>query len=400
MPMTTTTPPSPSNPHAAPIVALEDKYHIVVPSALPPLDAEEIMLLRVLGRLELMTIQQIHTLIFPHMTQRGVQYRLNRLVADELLWHAASRTVAANMAVVPQKVKTRGAHVYGLLDGAKALLESMEMETDPLTIGRLRSRDGRGRKPDVRTMSHDLQVSWWCMNVLLSVARSRYCRQVYVQTEFYPEKGQRIDALVMLRLSPNHPRPAEEVGAIPFFDGRARQLNEVDIVLALEVDTGSEQLSIILKKVEKYRDLTRNGVYTAAFGAPVLPVFLVQHALRANRISEQFTTLWPNGWGVVGTPQGVNSKLDGVLWGRYLALTDGAPFPLLTQLAVDAQGKVTFREIITRASWRGGEVQPPKVVLTDRQLATRKGGEVSRDRRRAAKAQQNAVPVEEWPAPR
>lgn len=354
--------------------ALADKFGIVVPSAFPPLDAQEIALLRVLGRLELMTLQQIRQLIFPHLTENGAQKRLNRLIADELLWRGYSRTVAANLALLPQKVRTRGAYVYGLLDNAKALLESMEVETDPLTLGRLRSRDGRGRKPDTRTMSHDLQVSWWCMNVLLSAARNRYVSQVYVQTEFYPEKGQRMDALVILRLCPSSPRDTPTIGPIPFFDGRARRRDEVDVVLALEVDTGSEQLSVLLRKAEKYRDLHKTGVYAAAFGAPVLVTFLVQNTLRADRIGEQFRTIWPNGWGVAGTPQGVNSKLDGVLWGRYVSLVDGAPFALLSQLAVDERGGVTFREVVSRSSWRAAEVRPPESEPSPMQLSGQKGG--------------------------
>ena len=56
----------------------------------------------------------------------------------------------------------------------------------------------------------------------LAAAQNRACRKIYVQTEFYPEKSQRIDALVILRLSPDNPRSAEEVGPIPFFDGSER----------------------------------------------------------------------------------------------------------------------------------------------------------------------------------
>ena len=52
--------------------------------------------------------------------------------------------------------------------------------------------------------------------------RNRYCRQIYVQTEFYSEKSQRIDALLIIRLSPDHPRPDTSVGPILFFDGSER----------------------------------------------------------------------------------------------------------------------------------------------------------------------------------
>ncbi len=72
-----------------------------------------------------------------------------------------------------------------------------------------------------------------------------------MQTEFYPEKSQRIDALVILRLSPEHPRPVEEVGSLPFFDGSDRKEGEIDIRLALEVDKGTEELKVLLEKAEK-----------------------------------------------------------------------------------------------------------------------------------------------------
>jgi len=268
--------------------ALKDRFGLMVPSALPLLDDEEVMLLRVLGRLEMMTIAQINQLIFPTLTNRGVQRHLDRLLADELVWRAQSRTVAVNHAAQHEKVPRRGAFVYGLSDHAKALLESLDAEHDPLMRERLVSRDPRGRKPDTRTMSHDLQVSWFCTNVLLSAARNRYCRQIYVQTEFYPERRQRIDALIMLRMCPDAPRPDSESGRIPFFDGTPRKQGELDIRLALEIDRGSEELRVLLEKIEKYRDLTQLGIYDQTIGGPLLMVFVVQTPRRAGQLARQF----------------------------------------------------------------------------------------------------------------
>ncbi len=81
-----------------------------------------------------------------------------------------------------------------------------------------------------------------------------------MQTEFYPEKSQRIDALVILRFSPDSLRPVEHVGLLPFFDGSNRNAGEVDVRLALEVDKGTEELKVLLEKAEKYRDLHRAGI--------------------------------------------------------------------------------------------------------------------------------------------
>ena len=362
--------------------SLKDRYGLVVPSALPLLDEEEILLLRVLGRLEMMTVAQIHQLIFPTLTNRGVQRHLDRLLADELVWRAQSRTVAVNHAAQHEKVPRRGAFVYGLSDDAKALLETLDVEHDPLTRERLVSRDPRGRKPDTRTMSHDIQVSWFCTNVLLAASRNRYCRQLYVQTEFYSEKRQRIDALIMLRLSPDHPRAASDVDSIPFFDGTARRPGEIDIRLALEIDRGSEELKVLLEKIEKYRDLTHLGVYDQTIGGPLLMVFVVQTPRRAGQLARQFKDLWPSGWGVVATPQSANNLKAGVLWGRYKSLASGEPFDLLTHLVPNTTGQMQFFSAISCEEWIDGEVTAVQQERTAVQVAGQLGGLARQAKRR------------------
>jgi hypothetical protein len=279
-------------------------------------------------------------------------------------------------------VPRRGAFVYGLSDDAKALLETLDVEHDPLTRERLVSRDPRGRKPDTRTMSHDIQVSWFCTNVLLAASRNRYCRQLYVQTEFYSEKRQRIDALIMLRLSPDHPRDAGDVIGIPFFDGTARRPGEIDIRLALEIDKGSEELKVLLEKIEKYRDLTQLGVYDQTIGGPLLMVFVVQTPRRAGQLARQFKDLWPSGWGVVATPQSANNLKAGVLWGRYKSLASGEPFDLLTQLIPNVNGQMQFFSAISCEEWIDAEVMPIQQERTAVQVAGQLGGLARQAKRR------------------
>lgn len=360
--------------------ALTDKRGGIVPSALPLLDEREVLLLRLLGRLDLMTLTQIQQAVYPTYTVRGVQKRLQYLVDDDLLWRVQTRLVAANHAAEYAKVRKQGAFAYGLSDQGKELLNTLEVEQDPLTYERLVSRDPKGRKPDLRTLSHDLQVSWWCLNVVLDAAENRYCRKVYVQTEFYPEKSQRIDALVILRLSPDHPRPVERVGPIPFFDGTARQPDEIDIRFALEVDKGTEELRVLLHKAEKYRDLHRAGIYTATLGGPVLPVFLVQTPRRAAQIAREFQDIWPNGWGVVATPLSANNSRDGVLWGKYKTLAKAHPYDLLTNMVVDRQGRVQFFPVTSREEWRAANVVCDTTCRSPVQESARRAGQARVER--------------------
>ena len=364
---------------------LTDRFGIVVPSALPLLDEREVLVMRLLGRLDMMALPQIKQAVYPTYSGRGVQNRLDHLLHHDLLWRVQTRTVAANHAAEYTRVRKQGAYAYGLSDQGKELLNTLEVERDPLTLDRLRSRDPRGRKPDLRTVSHDLQVSWWCLNVILDAAENRFCRQVYVQTEFYPERSQRIDALVILRLSPEHPRPVEDMGSIPFFDGSPRSAGEIDVRLALEVDKGTEELKVLLEKAQKYRDLHKAGIYTATLGGPVLPVFLVQTARRAAQIAKEFQDIWPSGWGVAGTPSSVNSLRDGVLWGKYLSLTSSEPVNLLTSLVVGAQGRVQLFPAISREDWRKGVVIPEAQPLTASQESGQAGGKARAARARARK---------------
>jgi hypothetical protein len=366
--------------------ALTDKRGGIVPSALPLLDECEVMLMRLLGRLDLLTLTQIQQAVYPTYTVRGVQKRLQYLIDDDLIWRVQTRLVAANHAAEYAKVRKQGAFAYGLSDQGKELLNTLEVEHDPLAFERLVSRDPKGRKPDLRTLSHDLQVSWWCLNVILDAAENRYCRKVYVQTEFYPEKSQRIDALIILRLSPDHPRPAEDVGAIPFFDGTERQPGEIDIRFALEVDKGTEELKVLLEKSGKYRDLHKAGVYTATLGGPVLPVFLVQTPRRAAQIAREFQDIWPSGWGVVATPMSVNSVRDGVLWGKYKTLTKAESYDLLTHMVVDRQGRVQFFPAMSRQEWRKGIVIRDTTQLSPAQEVARKAGQARVIRAQARKA--------------
>src|SRR6266496_4529706 len=369
--------------------ALTDRRGGIVPSALPLLDEREVLLMRLLGRLDLMTLTQIQQAVYPTYTTRGVQKRLQYLLDDDLLWRVQTRLVAANHAAEYAKVRKQGAFAYGLSDQGKELLNTLEVEHDPLTFDRLVSRDPRGRKPDLRTLAHDLQVSWWCLNIILDATENRYCRRVYVQTEFYPEKSQRIDALIILRLSPDNPRPAEDMGAIPFFDGTHLQPGEIDIRFALEVDKGTEELKVLLEKAARYRDLHRAGVYTATLGGPVLPVFLAQTPRRAAQIAREFQDIWPSGWGVAGTPASANSLRDGVLWGKYLSLINSEPFNLLTNMVVDPQGRVQFFPAISREDWRKGVVIPEAQPLTASQESGRAGGKKRAARARARKEAQS-----------
>lgn len=372
-----------------------DHFGLPIPSALPTTDQQEFEVLHALGRLELLRVDQIRTAFFPHMTEAAVRTRMEHLLEDGVVWRTRARFVPIEQA---SKGKGKGSsparrkewlqhpYVYGLTHAGKELLKTVEVVGDEANFSRLKSRDvEKEGLPDPRTLSHDLQVSWWVLNLILEASRNRLCRSIYAQVEFIPEKRQRIDALVILRLSPSRPRKPEEIGPIPWFDGTPCAPDEIDIRLALEVDRGTEELIVLLNKGAAYRELSLNGIYTKVLGGLVLPVFVVQATKsyltlsRVRQIATEYRDIWPRGWGVISTPLGASNPDAGVLWGQYRTLIDDTAFPLLTELRVDRDGRLFYVPVCDLQTWLDHrEIKP--VNLSREQLAGRAGSQVRWDK--------------------
>jgi hypothetical protein len=377
---------------------LTDHLGMPIPSALPTTDNEEIRLLQTLGRLEFMTVEQIWKGFFPRLTAKAVYTRLENMLETDVVWRTKSRYMHITLPTGKGGAKTTAArkrewlkhpYVYGLTDAGKELLSTLEVERDEANLIRLRSRDPRAkRQPDPRTLGHDLQVSWWVLNVVLEAARNRLCRAIYAQVEFIPEERQRIDALVILRLSPNRPRKVEDIGPIPWFDGTRRADDEVDVRLALEVDRGTEELRVLLEKGAAYRDLTLDGYYSRLLGGPVLPVFLVQteqpHLTirRVRQIATEYRDIWEGGWGVASTPLAAAHAEAGALWGKYRTLAYDTSFSLLTEFRVANDGQVSLVPVCDLPTWLKYRVLP-NLAATPEQLAGQAGGRARAAERRA-----------------
>lgn len=343
-------------------------------TVLPRLDQADIFLLRLLGRLELLTTQNIHEAVFPHLTIGAVRQRLRRLVEAELVWVAKTRVLAVSKSGEYAKTNRTSALVFGLGTEGKEVLAVYETEPDLLSLEQLKNRDAKGRKPATQTMPHDLQVAWWCLNVIGFAARHKHCHGIYVQVEFTAKFGQRMDALVILRMNPKVNRDVGDMYDIPFFDGSPPAEDDIDIRLALEVDKGTEPLKVLLEKGEAYRNFTATGVYTSAVGGPVLPVFIAQTDRRAKQIAAEYRAIWPDGWGVVSTPSRAHNIQDGVLWGDYRSMTTGKHFVLMTDLSVQKDGRVMFVPLYNLNEWAKASVLLTAPEMSAEQINGRKGG--------------------------
>lgn len=344
-----------------------DAFGLFIPSALPSIDDRQIALLMMLGRLELMTTPQIKRMLYAEHSISTLRRDLAQLHDDELIWQALAPIESINAKRQPKTAPSplrKLPHLYGLTTKGKTLLETLEVEADGRSLDALKARDLRSRRPGAANLSHDLQVSWWCSSLLLELQRNRFCHSVFVQVEFVIHKSQRIDALVVARFHPTSPRPIDTLGRMPWFQGVPLRPGESEIRLALEVDKGTESLPILLEKAVAYRDLTAQGVYNAAFGGPVLPIFIVPTARRASQIATEWRHAWPEGWGVITTAKGASHPTHGTLWGDYRSMRDGKPFALLTALHVE-RSAVEFRQLFTLERWQQGVITEANNLKTD-----------------------------------
>jgi hypothetical protein len=323
---------------------------------LPDDDPTTVELLRLLGRLELAQTPVLRALVFPTVSPRTMYYRLAHLTQRRYLWMervAWNRTPAGRG--TGRRPPPRQPQVWGLTPRGRDLLRDLGVEPDPHSLASLKTRDLRQKPLSPLTLTHDLLASWWCAACLLSLRDNALVRSVFCQVEFISHARQRIDALLMIRLrAPGQPRPADELGRIPWFDGTNRRNGEIELRLALEVDRGTEQLVTLLEKAICYRDLHADGTYTRTLGGPVLPVFLVPPGRRGGQIAREWQDAWEDGWGVSATVEAADHPQHGPLWGRYQSMRMGdkaRPLPLLTRLVVTSVGKVQFHPTVTLEQW-------------------------------------------------
>ncbi|NTU85311.1 MAG: hypothetical protein HGA45_39145 [Chloroflexales bacterium] len=315
------------------------------------LDPRQINVLRLLGRLEMMSSSQIYTMEYDgSLTRRTMQRQLEQLHVESKIWQSTVRYSAlpghGGKSGPPRKFP----YIYGLTPEGKALLEGLGVEHDQRSLDGLRCREPRGRRISAPTIAHDMVVSWWCSSVLMAAKASRLCTEVFVQSEFTVHEKQRFDALVVLRLNPERPRA--EAGTIPWFEGRPCPPEAIELRLGLEVDMATEALSVLAGKAAVTRDLHAAGLYHELFGGPVRTVFLVPTRRRAAQIAAEWRSAWPETWGVIATTSSSEHAEHGTLWGDYRALADGTQsVSLLDELVEGADRRVRRRRTVTLADW-------------------------------------------------
>jgi hypothetical protein len=296
--------------------------------------------LRLLGRLECVITPDIWRVIYAPQgyTERTAQYHLHDLYKQQLVWRqrvSLQPRVPRGIEDSRQRQSRAGPsrkmapYAWGLTPQGREYLSRVEAEPDADTLAGLHVRDRRAPKVPLAALIHDLQASWWCCGVIQEVVRCPYLRDIVAQVAYdgfeIETNKQRVDALVGLRFGTTplpldqRPRP----GTIPWDEGFQMEKGQWWEWFALEVDRGTESVTVLFQKATTYRNRSVLRLYEEELEGDLLPVVLTPSRHRAGIIARQWQDAWDYAKGVVSPVAEAAHPQRGPLWGRYTLLRDG-----------------------------------------------------------------------------
>ncbi|HEU4325406.1 MAG TPA: replication-relaxation family protein [Roseiflexaceae bacterium] len=309
--------------------------------------------LQLLGRLEFTRTRWVHRLLGQEQHRSTTWRQLQLLHQQRLVWSAQlpAERVPGAVGALNRQAPPEAPHVWGITRLGVQWLAEHGIETDPGMLALLQPRDWADPAIALGTIRHDLHTSDHCCAMLAGALRHPHLASVRLAVEYVsartPEgkERQRFDALLVLCFGE---RPSPRGSTIIPFD-REPPAGAISCRFALEIDMGSEQLSILLGKAAMYRALTLSGHYDQMLGGPVEPIVLVPNPegrARDRNRGKWVALEWQQGWpdpdraGLLATFGGAQVGGDGIR-GRYLALAGEA----------GTQRFVLERFGITRAAW-------------------------------------------------
>lgn len=334
-----------------------------IPPGLATREERLIEVLRFLGRIYVADIPTIFHMLYRRRYDMRTAYNDLKVARErKLVW--VDRALGLRKG--PGREPARPPMIYGLSTIGKQFLKNRASEPNADFLKLMHTHHPNNANPvNQTTIGHDLQVSWWCGSMIESLRLIPWCTSISCHTEVRSHETQRIDAVIIARFNFNHPREMDDT--IPWFDGRQKYPEEVEVRWALELDNSTESDLVLLKKFLTYRQLHAHGVYHKLFGGNTIMVLIAQHAMRVATLAAEFQRAWPDGWGLASTPdrKGADASPFGVLWGTYADMNLEEPVPLLSRIIRLPSGEFAYETLLTLEQWRtylqlAKEGDPPK----------------------------------------
>lgn len=316
----------------------------------------EVMVLRLLGRLGMVSSKALFRLLFfePQgstiAAQERLMYRtLRGLRERHLIWRLEGpREIVESTKTPGRRTGKQGEFLYGLTHDGRELLADLRADP-PNVLERLVSRDRRAPSPSSSSMLIDRAISTWCASVI-DHARRTYllagltAQARYVVLDKQEERSQTLGAVLTLLFDPKGKPTDRPAWDIPWHNGEASDQSWRIMRFAIEADIGLASTFSLLETATTYGRLTQGRAYNGYLGGAPRPVVLVLHSSRVGKVSTAWHDAWP------GTPAVITSAAraihpdHGALWGAYFTLKDdpAQPANLLDGLvsSVDAWEKL------------------------------------------------------------
>lgn len=305
---------------------------IRLPTITPATSDREMAVLRVLGRLGVISMSDLANLVLVGQSERICQMLIRRLLDRGHIWETRSPgepTIRADGRPGPP----RSQRVFGLTPDGKALLDALGAEVAGATLERLITRDRRAPPPSSATLVGDLLISAWCASVLDQARRTPML------------VGTRCHTKIVTALDPESKQPLQTIGAylelifdpqrrtydrsgwqIPWFDEANAKTYRV-ARFALEVDTGRLVIPNLIMQAQTYARLQQAGIYTKLLGDMPRPVILTLAGQRATQVIQAWREGWPNTPALIASSAKAEHPDFGALWGTYSTIKDSPPQP-------------------------------------------------------------------------
>ncbi|NTU80218.1 MAG: hypothetical protein HGA45_12560 [Chloroflexales bacterium] len=308
----------------------------------------EVMVLRLLGRLGMVSSKALFRLLFfePQgstiAAQERLMYRtLRGLRERHLIWRLEGpREVVESTKTPGRRTGKQGEFLYGLTHDGRELLA--DLRADPSDVlERLISRDRRAPSPSSSSMLIDRAISTWCASVI-DHARRTYllagltAQARYVVPDEEEERSQTLGAVLTLLFDPKGKPTDRPVWDLPWHNGEGSDPTWRIVRFAVEVDTGLGFWQALLETANTYGRLTLGNVYDDYLGGAPRPVVIVLHPSRADKVGLAWHKAWPGTPAVMTSARQAIHDQHGALWGRYVTLKDNP-----AQLANLLDGLVT-----------------------------------------------------------
>lgn len=297
------------------------------PVLLPPLTPahgdRELLLLRTVGRLGLITAPLTRTLLLPDGSEDTAQRLLRQLTErGYLLRRALPRTSRLQSKRTPPPAKPIG---YVLAQAGRMLLDELGAEPDAATLRRLIAYYPEASPASAEKLLADHFLAAFCTSAIAELRRSPYVASIQCQrSQVVSADGVSLAIGALLTIALDRQPDQDRLARLaPWVDSVHSGQNWLVVRLGIELDLGQTPKRGLMEQAQVYARATQGRVFAQVLGGDVRPVLIVPSMEGlAEVVREAWRAAWPQTTAIIAKDAEAAHETYGVLWGRYQTVKD------------------------------------------------------------------------------